>query len=852
MRHSRKPASAVAAAIAATIVVSSGPALAQGQAAASDLGLEEIVVTARKVEENLMEVPLAITAFSADAIEEQGIKQLTDIMRFTPSFQFTNQSGGTGRNDRGNVSLTFRGLFLGNNVGVTAGGQVFVDGAPVFGAQPPPMADVARVEVLKGPQSAYFGRSTFSGALNFIMKEPGEEFGGRVSLEGSSFGSHDASFSVEGPISDTLGARVTVRDFKRGGYYDNGGALGGELGEQTTQSISGSIVWKPTDNLKVKFHGSIFEDDDGAPAQGTIKFTEFPGRVDANGNCIPFAQAPAGTAAIGQPANSRASFGYWCGEVPGLDNLRQFLTTDLNLGLAPTQAAVFNPNPNWLIFNPNFKREIGLRRRASQADLRIDWEFGRGYQLTSLTATHFDKWMIPLDLNYRDSANLPNPFLANPNPMLPACTPAICPPYRQFIQVSQNRFKDWSQELRLTSPSEDRFRWTAGLNYISLFTPGGTVYGIAPTGPNFSAAITEQDVTTPSVFGGAYFDITDTLTISAEARYQEDEIKQLPKIGTNGLPPTGIGANLLSNTFTSFNPRVSVDWNYAPNSTLYALYSKGNRPGGFNAGLVTSTPATIAALQAVVPNAGLTFEEEELENFEIGWKASWLDGRARTQLTAYVNEWSNGQVSNSVPVNVGGVTNLIGLVVNNGLADLQGLEFEGQFRVTEGLTISATAGYNDSEIKSFGRQATGLPNCADCFNAYGSFDGVIGNQLPVAPKITYTLSADYERQLNGDLRLVTRGDYTFQGKRYTDLSNVAWIGGFGYLNLSVGVRSDKWTLTAFANNVTDDDTLLQALPGVDVYEFGIAQLVPPTPLKNEFRFSAPIPRAYGVRFTYDF
>jgi outer membrane receptor protein involved in Fe transport len=104
--------------------------------------------------------------------------------------------------------------------------------------------------------------------------------------------------------------------------------------------------------------------------------------------------------------------------------------------------------------------------------------------------------------------------------------------------------------------------------------------------------------------------------------------------------------------------------------------------------------------------------------------------------------------------------------------------------------------------------------------------------------------------LNGDLRLVTRGDYTFQGKRYTDLSNVAWIGGFGYLNLSVGVRSEKWTLTAFANNVTDDDTLLQALPGVDVFEFGIAALG--TPLKNEFRFSAPIPRAYGVRFTYDF
>ena len=843
MRHSCKSGTAAAAAVLAATLVASGSSVAQDKSA-SDLGLEEIVVTARKVEENLMEVPLAITSFSEKAIEEQGIKQLTDVMRFTPSFNFTNQQGGSGRNDRGTTSLVFRGLFLGNNAGTTAGGQLFVDGAPVFGAQPPPMADVARIEILKGPQSAYFGRSTFAGALNFIMKEPGEEFGGRVSVEGSSFGSHDAAISLEAPLGDTLGARVTVRDFKRGGYYDNLGAQGGELGEQTTQSLSGSIVWRPTDALKVKFHGSIFEDDDGPPAQGAIKSSEFSGRVDANGACVPFSQAPAGTAALGQAANSRASFGYWCGEIPGLDNIRSLLSGDYNVGLVPTNSAIYNPNPTWTVYGPGFKKDGGLHRKASQADLRVDWEFGGGYTLTSLTATHFDKWMIVLDLNYRDSSNLPNPFLT-------AATATTRPPYRQFMQVSQNRLKDWSQELRLTSPGEARFRWTAGMNYINLYTPGGTVYGISPAGPNFSAAITEQDVTTPSAFAGLYFDITDTLTISGEARYQEDEINQLPKIGTNGLPPTGIGASQLSATYTSFNPRVSLDWNYASNSTIYALYSKGTRPGGFNAGLVTSTPATIAALQAVVPNAGLSYEEEELQNYEIGWKSTWLEGRARTQLTIYQNDWKNGQVTSSVPVNVGGVTNLIGLVVNNGEAELRGIEFEGEVRVTEALRLAATFGYNDTEVKSFGIQAGGLPNCADCLNAYGSFDGVIGNDLPTAPKITYSLSADYQRPLTGDLDWFARGDLTHQGKKFTDLSNVAWIGDSNNLNLSLGVRNEKYSVVAFANNVTDDDTLLAALPGVDVFTFGVLTL-PGGALRNEFRFSAPIPRSYGVRFTYNF
>jgi iron complex outermembrane recepter protein len=278
---------AVAAALAG-----SGPAWAQSSNASDSLALEEVVVTARKVEENIMEAPLAITAFSDEMIEATGMKQLTDVMRMTPSFSFTNQQGGTGRNDRGISALLFRGLFLGNNIGVTAGGQLFVDGAPVLGAQPPPFADVERIEVLKGPQSAYFGRSTFSGAINFIMKEPGEDFGGRVSLEGSKFGSHDVALSLEAPIGETLGIRVTARDFKRGGYYNNPAPSGGDLGEQTTQSLSGSIVWKPIENLKVKFHGSIFEDDDGPPAQGALKGTEFTGRALPDGTCGPGSDPP--------------------------------------------------------------------------------------------------------------------------------------------------------------------------------------------------------------------------------------------------------------------------------------------------------------------------------------------------------------------------------------------------------------------------------------------------------------------------------------------------------------------------------------------------------------------------------
>ena len=188
---------------------------------AQQLALEEIVVTARKVEENLMEVPLAVTAFSAEQLESIDMAQLTDIQLFTPSFSFTDQAGQSGRNDRSSNALVFRGLYLNVNVGITAGGLLFIDGAPVVGGYSPSIVDTERVEILKGPQSAYFGRSTFVGAVNFVMKEPDNEFRGRVSADFAKFGSNEQHVMLEGPIvKDKLSVRVSGRHWKQGGYIE--------------------------------------------------------------------------------------------------------------------------------------------------------------------------------------------------------------------------------------------------------------------------------------------------------------------------------------------------------------------------------------------------------------------------------------------------------------------------------------------------------------------------------------------------------------------------------------------------------------------------------------------------------
>jgi len=825
----------------ATALAIPGAGFAQGSKEAADtIGLEEITITARKVEENLMSVPIAITAFSAKDIENANIKQLNDVMLRTPSFNFVNQQGGSGRNDRSTNALVFRGLYLGSNIGLSAGGSLFIDGAPVVGSQPPAINDVERIEVLKGPQSAYFGRNTFAGAINFVTRDPSTSFKGRLNAEASSWQSYDTSVSVEGSLTDTLSARVTARSFDRGGQYTNFGDPGGsKLGGQTTQSVSTTLVFKPSESFKIKAYLNAFRDNDGPPAQGALKSESFTGRVYANGNCIPFSQAPAGTAALGQAANSRASFGYVCGTVPKIKDLPAYIISgDWDLSSPVTRATLFTPpNPAWAIFDTSFNTHGGFKREAFQSDVRADYEFGGGYTFTSLTAAHRDKTMTLIDLNYRDGHDRKNPLNAIP------ANASKTVAWQQFLLVSQSRFEDWSQEFRITSPQEAKFRWTAGANYFDGKTPGGTVYGNSVIGPLFAAAITEQKVQTPAYFAAVYYNITDQITLSAEGRYQTDKLTQIPKVGVSGAVVTGLAATPLKATFKSFSPRFTVDYQITPDTMVYALYSKGVRPGGFNAGLVTAAPATVDALKAVVPTAGITYDEEELENREVGIKSTLFDGRARVTLTYFDDQWKNGQVQNSVPVTAGGVTNLIGLTINNGVADLKGLEFEGQLQATRNLKLSATFGYNKTELVSYG---LGAGQCGDCNFIYGSFGGAIGKALPTAPKITYTLGAEYGDKINGDYDWFGRADWMHQGEKYTDFTNVLRVGAQNTLNASIGLRSKNVTLELFGKNLTDDSTMNAALLGIDAFTF----LLPPN--KNEVRFSPPLPRSFGVRLLYNF
>ncbi len=810
----------LAASAMATASAFAAPSFAQ------NIGLEEIVVTARKVEENLMQVPIAITAFSTKDIDSMGLKQLTDISAVTPSFNFVNQTGGSGRNDRSTASLTFRGLFVNNNAGATAGGLLFLNGTPVIGAQPPSISEVERIEVLKGPQSAYFGRSTFMGAINFVTREPSlNEYKGRVSAEYGSFGSNEENLSFEGPlVEDKLAARVSGRYYYRGGQYTNQANTNEKMGMQSTKSVAVSIIAKPTDNLKMQGFLNYFNDSDGQSAQGAIKADQF--------NCFPAGSNPA----------TRAGNGYFCGQLPTVDQMpKGAISADTTV--YPLLKNVIFDRPRYpLLFDPNFNQHFGLERKAIQADLHIDYEFANGYTFNSITAYHRDKTSVGIDLNYRAGLDRANPIYA--------ADPANRLSWLNFTQWSQGYLRDWSEEIRLTSAPKERFRFMVGASYLNFASPGGVVYGLANTGPNFSTSITRARVYTPAVFGGLYFDILDNLTLTGEARYQWDHVRNVPIIGATGtavLPPLNA---IQKNTFKSFSPRVSLDYKFAPNSTAYVLFSRGYRPGGFNVALLTNPARVVAALQAGAPGSTGTFLQEQLDNFEAGIKASYLDNRARTTLSVYHDKWKNGQAGASIPVNLPAtptdpaITNLFNVTVNTGIATLNGLELENQFAVTDKLTVTANLALNTSKI---GTANPALYSCTDCANIQGNNKLGLGNMLPTAPKWTASASAEYTDHLTADYDWFGRIDYSFRGRNYTDFTNLAWVGAAHKINLRVGARNKQFSIEGYVTNLTNNKTLLAGLTGVDVFTF-----IPGTVNKNEIRYSLPLPRMFGIRAAYNF
>ncbi|MEE4186266.1 MAG: TonB-dependent receptor, partial [Gammaproteobacteria bacterium] len=577
---------------------------------------DEIRVTARKREESLQSVPIAVSAFSSEDLAIRDIFSLEQLADQTPGLTFATTGAITG------TRAVIRGLAQQTRVGDETNVATFIDGVytPGFsGAEFFGFDSLERVEVVKGPQSALYGRNSFAGAINYVSKRPTYEFeyGGRLEVgQGERQG---LTAYVAGPlVQDKLALRVD------GGYNRTGGtnintADNEPLGSTDTQFARATFVADPLDNLRLFLRLSA-QDDFANPLAETLIADDDPNRVGLRLSVSPFELGAGGGQRIGR---------LYRGEINNRSN-------------------------NYTIDPRSFSGDREIRR----ASFEFDWDLGWA-SLIGITG-YQDRQVSTL-----------NDFNTCRNDVRPAVCDTVSPTAigtffggtaggnplllggNQIVSVLTGTVEDrdeFSQNLYLQSNGDGDFQWLAGVYYSTedfkdqnqrlsdalIQNPAGTIiYAIASPVPQTDSTtlISNQFY---SVFASGSLDFNATWNLTVEGRYtredkEANQIADLYPIRTPPSQPTG----LQQRAFNFFTPRFILTATPTADFLAYVSAAKGVKSGGFNPGSVQFP----------------TFDQEENWTYEIGSKWTLWDGRARVNTAAYFVDWDQQQITATDPDN---------------------------------------------------------------------------------------------------------------------------------------------------------------------------------------------------------
>jgi iron complex outermembrane receptor protein len=805
-----------ASAIALLASIAPSPVKAQSQSAGSQAasadqgaGLEEITVTARKRSEALLQVPVAVSAFDSQMIQQEGIENLNDIAALTPGFNIDNQGAMTSNSSRSTQTLVIRGMTPGESPTVT----IFIDGAPVTSGFVDGVDALDRVEILKGPQSAYFGRETFAGAVNLVTKKPSDDL--LISFDGL-YGSndwHDVRLTAEGAIvPGVLSIRASVRDYAQTGQYKNYGDAGGTLGDQSTRSATLAVYATPTDQLTIKAFGDVWHDEDGPSATGLLTSSQY--------NC----STPTGGGKLN----------YFCGALPQVHlntlasdtSLDQIQRDALSFGITPNGADLLDSNtgePYRGVFGPDqtYGRG-GLARTAYHVHGEIDYELpDSGITITSLTAANMDHYNLIFDLDNIASSHLANPYYG----LIP-----YAEPYQNWLFSNSTIQDDVSQEFRIASDQTNQFRWTLGTDYAhSLFNYSQTDNNPFGSGSLNSGAPLYTD--TYSMFGSLAYDVMDDLTVSFDARYQLDH--QI----TFNEHVVGPNTFVASGNFRSFMPRVIVQYKIDPDVMVYASWSQGANVGLLNTEL-TSLPGAI--LQTVEKNYGVSEQvsPEQTQQYELGIKGRFWDGRISLSTDIYGGTWTNQIVEIPILYALSATQSTeLDAYTNVGKTDLFGWEFDGAIKPIDHLVINGSAGFAQTIIQSY--------VCAVCLTVTGTTN-VKGNQLPDYPAWQANLGAEWSDELPmiEGLSYYVRGEMIYRSLEWADFGNTSYIPASAKANFRVGLKGENYSGEFFVLNAFDDKAYTNANQNVNLLSPNFTGLAIPVGM--------PLLRQFGVRVKYAF
>lgn len=792
--------------------------------------LEEITVTARKREESLIDVPVAISVMTEATILEAGIDELGDVLNMTPGMVYNERDG-----NRASSLPGVRGIkTFTSPEPTTQRVSSFVNGMPVAGSQATiQFVDVENVEVYRGPQSAVFGRSVYAGAVNYnIRRASVEETNGSVSAQAGENGRLGFNGWVTTPIiKDVLGVYASFSMDEWDGpnglvstnQFDPDERV--KMGSRDTEYYSLALAYTPTDALSMNLRYSNTALDDGPAADYNLDPSQ-----DSN-----LIQEQPGFAAV------------YVGELQFDDNpalRRNFCAYEADCIL----------DPGW-----------ELERERLEFDL--DMELGLGHGISFKAFTSEDTTFEVDDQDNTDRDPTPGGGMGAVNMGTDA-------------EIDEDYF-----EIIWTSPDEERLRYTLGYSNYQYDSSAVAQW------PHFSSDLVDGDGGAPSgsalgiknsgVFGGLFYDVTDKLTVSLEGRYQTDEI-------------TGTSASIETDTFL---PRLSLNYALSDTVSLYAQVSEGVQPAAINAG--TQGQAQIDAA-AVLDTLGFTtgstallnelaiVGEEELTNFEIGFKGSFLDGRASLSGALFMidsegyNEslnmffWPLDVDLTTVQTDVdtyacaNGITSLCGSVgdttgrvrgpVSIGDLESTGLELEGSFALNDNITFDSALTLLDTKFgdacnPGFSIDSYNLDDDVLTLPSGGSLSclNISGNAFPYTPKTQLALAATYTGSLTENWGFFTRLSARHEAKQFMDNRELGWIPASTRLDLRAGVSNDNIRAELYITNLTDDRTPLGAQYEPDRDEIAVNFVTGCRPGCSTGPNIVVAPgREAGLRFSYEF
>jgi len=810
-------------------LAASAPAAFAQSAAAPDDGATQseqpgdvIVVTARKREENILKTPVAVSAFDSAALEARGIDSLQDLADFTPGMSIN--SAASGRSDRSFQSIIIRGFTP--SVSTIQTTSVFIDGVPVSSPTAiQNLGDPARVEVIKGPQSAYFGRQTFAGAVNVVTKDTPEELSGSIVGMFGTRQNRELAVEIGGPLAgDILGFRATGRYWAKDGSYKNQGVRGQTLGDQETRAGTMQLTFKPSSTLTAKAFGLWSENHDGPNATALISAR---GLNDAAGNVV-----------VANQSNCR--FGnnpYICGTLPGL-SAQQPSANTVNTPYIKGILA----NPNGRLLNPeDGTKGYGLRSRYYHAHLSVDWEASDSLTLSSLTGYNDEIKSQISDLKVWYNGSIPSPFATATNGL---------PTYFDYPYIVEFHQKDFSQELRASFDNKGPFRAILGVSYLNAFFQsggGGTPRALTGT-QTFATVSGASRAKTYGAFFGLTYEATDKLSLSVDGRYQIDKIAAYARPGgqtliSDAFAPAGFyaeGETLASETYKNFMPRAIINYQFSPSTMAYASYSKGINPSVFNT-VFLSRPAST---QVEAARQGLQIETkpEKLDNYEVGLKGRALDNKLIYTLAAYYGTWKNQLNANQITI-VNPLTNVPDTFQaqrNTGKVRVKGVEVELTAYPVARVMLNASGAINDTEILELSAPAVTLLTGITDFR---------GNQNPLTPKYTGSFSAQYSVPIpsldEGEAFL--RGDFAYKSGVYTNGANTTKTPDYKQVNLRAGLKTANVLFEGFVTNVFNDRAYNSAID-YNLIDPSLAYLGVSSAVAVGLREL----RTYGLRIRYSF